>query len=119
MGGGGVLPSSACARGMSWEPPLIAAGVCQPSCCSAKGWFPPARAVAMLGADPIPALHARVDNLSDPREGAEPGEVGPVLLGNCVSGRVVFVGGVESPGSGMWLSLCHSMFALELLGVES
>lgn len=35
-----------------------------------------------------------------------------------VSGRVVFAGGVESPGSGMWLSLCHCLSALELLGVE-
>lgn len=57
--------------------------------------------------------------LSCPWEGAEHGEEGPALPGSCVSGCVVCAGGVESPGSGMWLSLRHCLSALELLGVET
>lgn len=52
-------------------------------------------------------LCARMDNI--PREGAEPREVGPALPWSCVSGRVVFAGGVEKPGSGMCLSLRHCL----------
>lgn len=66
-GYGGI--SSACERGMSWEPPLAAAGPCQLSSflccwtlqpwCSAKGSFPPGRSWGDARGRPCPSSLCR------------------------------------------------------------